>query len=221
MGVALDEQEIWNHSTGPRELLFVLAIRSVSRRKLRLFGCAAARQVFPLLSESSRAAVEVAELYADGFATDRQLAAARRTALQGALGQEWTVFRRIWNGEECRWATWNRQLGTAAWATLTKQEPMGRHEWCEGDSPRNEALLLHDICGDPFHPFTIDVSWLTTIVVGMAQAIYDDRAFERLPMLADALEEAGCANADLLGHCRGSGPHVRGCWVVDLLLGKE
>jgi hypothetical protein len=55
----------------------------------------------------------------------------------------------------------------------------------------------------------------------MAQAIYDERAFDRLPILADALEDAGCTNADILGHCRGAGPHAKGCWVVDLLLGKE
>jgi hypothetical protein len=55
----------------------------------------------------------------------------------------------------------------------------------------------------------------------LAQAIYDEGAFDRLPVLADALEETGCTNADILGHCRGPGPHVRGCWVVDLLLGKK
>jgi hypothetical protein len=55
----------------------------------------------------------------------------------------------------------------------------------------------------------------------LAQAIYEDRAFDRLPVLADALEDAGCTNSDLLGHLRGPGPHARGCWVLDLLLGKE
>ena len=58
-------------------------------------------------------------------------------------------------------------------------------------------------------------------MVKFAQAIYDDRDFDRLPILADALEEAGCTNADILAHCRQPGEHVRGCWVVDLLLGKE
>ena len=70
----------------------------------------------------------------------------------------------------------------------------------------------------------IDPSWLAWnngIVVKMAQAVYEERAFDRLPVLADALEEAGCADADLLSHLRGPGPHVRGCWAVDLLLGKE
>ena len=62
--------------------------------------------------------------------------------------------------------------------------------------------------------------WLTSTVLGLARAIYADRAFDRLPILADALEDAGCDDADVLAHCRGDGPHVRGCWVVDLVLGK-
>jgi hypothetical protein len=64
----------------------------------------------------------------------------------------------------------------------------------------------------------VNQEWRTSTTVSLAQAIYEDRAFDRLPILADALEEAGCDNTDLLAHCRGDGPHVRGCWVVDLLL---
>jgi hypothetical protein len=65
-----------------------------------------------------------------------------------------------------------------------------------------------------------DPEWLTSTVVALARGIYDDRAFDRMPILADALQDAGCDNADMLNHCRCNGPHVRGCWVVDLLLGK-
>jgi hypothetical protein len=65
------------------------------------------------------------------------------------------------------------------------------------------------------------LAWNAGTVRKMAQAIYDDRAFDQLPILADALEEAGCANRDILDHCRSGGDHVRGCWVIDLLLGKE
>ena len=64
-------------------------------------------------------------------------------------------------------------------------------------------------------------AWNDHTVPRIAQAIYGERAFDRMPILADALEDAGCDNADILGHCRQPGPHVRGCWVVDLLLGKE
>jgi hypothetical protein len=65
------------------------------------------------------------------------------------------------------------------------------------------------------------LAWNDGTVVKLAQGIYDDRAFDRLPVLADALEEAGCDDADILDHCRRPGEHVRGCWVVDLLLGKK
>ncbi|HEY7330947.1 MAG TPA: hypothetical protein VH592_25140 [Gemmataceae bacterium] len=84
--------------------------------------------------------------------------------------------------------------------------------------------MLRDIFGNPFHPVTLDPSWLTWhdgLLVSMVQKMYDSRDFSDMPVLADALEEAGCTNADILDHCRGPGPHVRGCLVVDLLLGKE
>ena len=70
------------------------------------------------------------------------------------------------------------------------------------------------------HPVALDPAWRTEAVVGLAAGVYADLAFERLPVLADALEDAGCANPDVLGHCRSAGPHARGCWVVDLILGK-
>jgi hypothetical protein len=84
-----------------------------------------------------------------------------------------------------------------------------------------QAGLLRDIFGNPFRPPTFDPSWRTSTAVGLARSIYAARAFDRLPILADALEEAGCDNPDVLSHCRGDGPHVRGCWVVDLVLGKS
>ena len=65
------------------------------------------------------------------------------------------------------------------------------------------------------------LAWNDGTIRKMAQVIYGDRAFDRLPLLADALEDAGCTDADILGHCRTPGEHVRGCWVVDLLLGKS
>ncbi len=83
-----------------------------------------------------------------------------------------------------------------------------------------QCNLIRDIFGNPFRPVAADPAWITPIVVAIAAAIYDDRAFDRLPVLADALEEAGCTNADVLLHCREPGEHVRGCWVVDLVLGK-
>jgi hypothetical protein len=84
-----------------------------------------------------------------------------------------------------------------------------------------QAVLLRDIFGNPFRPTSVDPSWLTSTVAQLAEGIYQERAFDRMPILADALQDAGCDNEDILDHCRGPGPHVRGCWVVDLLLGKS
>ena len=88
---------------------------------------------------------------------------------------------------------------------------------------KRQSDFLRDIFGNPFCPISLDPAWLTLndgTVLRIAQAIYGDRGFERLPHLADALEKAGCDEADILTHCRQLGKHVRGCWVLDLLLGR-
>ena len=94
-------------------------------------------------------------------------------------------------------------------------------EQCRTDEIRRQIGLLHCIFGNPFRPATLDPARRTATVTSLAQAIYNERAFDRLPILADALEDAGCTSADVLSHCRSGGEHVRGCWVVDLVLGKE
>jgi hypothetical protein len=81
--------------------------------------------------------------------------------------------------------------------------------------------LARDIFGNPFRPATLDPSWRTSTVLALAQGIYEERAFDRMPILADALEDGGCSDPQILNHCRGPGPHVRGCFVIDLILGKE
>jgi hypothetical protein len=81
--------------------------------------------------------------------------------------------------------------------------------------------IIRDIFGNPFRPVTFAPTWRTTDAVGVARSMYDSRDFAAMPILADALEDAGCDSADVLAHCRGDGPHVRGCWVVDLVLGKN
>jgi hypothetical protein len=82
------------------------------------------------------------------------------------------------------------------------------------------AEPLRCVIGDPVHSVTADLSWLTSTVVNLARQVYDSHDFSPMPILADALQDAGCDNPDVLEHCRGPGPHVRGCWVVDLVLGK-
>jgi hypothetical protein len=96
----------------------------------------------------------------------------------------------------------------------------------KGRVPRQtQAEMLRDLFGNPFRPAprlpATLLAWNDGTVRKLAQSIYDERAYDRLPILADALEEAGCTNAAILGHCRSAGPHVRGCWVVDLILGKQ
>ena len=92
-----------------------------------------------------------------------------------------------------------------------------------GAEPAVQARLLRDLFGDPFRPVPVDpgwAAWNSATIPKLAQAIYEERRFADLPILADALEDAGCTNQDILSHCRGPGPHVRGCWAVDLVLGK-
>ena len=84
-----------------------------------------------------------------------------------------------------------------------------------------QASLLRELIGNPFRPVTVNPAWLTSTVKQLAEAIYQEKAFDRMPILGDALEEAGCTDAEMLNHCRQQAEHVRGCWVVDLLLGKE
>jgi len=103
-------------------------------------------------------------------------------------------------------------------------ESQEESEVSQDQEASDEAQLIRDIFGNPFRHSIIDrdwVAWNDGTVRRIAQAIYDERAFERMPILTDALEDAGCDNAYILNHCREPGEHVRGCWVVDLLLGKQ
>jgi hypothetical protein len=102
--------------------------------------------------------------------------------------------------------------------------------WVTDDTPERirQAALLRDILGNPFRPATIEPAWRTPDVVAHAQLIYNERHLPagtldnaRLAVLADALEEAGCQDVQILWHLRSGGDHVRGCWVLDLLLGKS
>ncbi len=116
-------------------------------------------------------------------------------------------------------------------ADVIPEEPPGSPGWlatyktARSRERKAQKALLNDIFGNPFRPMSaFDPAWRAWndgTVPKLAQAIYEDRAFDRLPILADALEEASCTDQEILGHCRSGGEHVRGCWVVDLIIGKE
>jgi hypothetical protein len=98
------------------------------------------------------------------------------------------------------------------WTVFGKARPDDRATAC---------AMIRDVVGNPFRSVAFDRSWRTSTAVALAEGIYAERAFDRLPILADALEDAGCGDPEVLSHCRGPGPHVRGCWVIDMLLGKQ
>jgi hypothetical protein len=117
--------------------------------------------------------------------------------------------------------------GNAAWAVADHTIPDDEddsgptHARIRSAEQVVQATLLRDIFGNPFRPAALDPAWRTETVLALARGIYEERAFDRMPILADALQDAGCTDEDVLSHCRGPGPHARGCWVVDLVLGKE
>src|SRR5262249_45880859 len=116
-----------------------------------------------------------------------------------------------------------RPLDSLAVAVMVAQSVAGQRV-DKATELRAQTTLFRDLFGNPFRPVRIDPAWLRWnggAVERLARSIHDNRAFDHLPPLADSLEEAGCSNADVLAHCRGLGPHVRGCWVVDSLLGNE
>src|SRR5262249_20625661 len=90
-----------------------------------------------------------------------------------------------------------------------------------GDETHAQADLLRCVFGNPFQPLALHLAWRTSDVLRLAEGIYAERTFDGFPILADAAEEAGCTDARLLGHLRGPGPHVRGCWALDLILSKD
>jgi hypothetical protein len=90
-----------------------------------------------------------------------------------------------------------------------------------GDPIQRFPPLFRDIFGNPFRAVTFSPEWRTDTAVALARQMYDSREFSAMPILADALQDAGCASAEILEHCRGPGPHVRGCWVVDLVLDNK
>jgi hypothetical protein len=91
----------------------------------------------------------------------------------------------------------------------------------EAELEADHTAFLRDIFGNPFRTVAFSTEWRTTTVVLLAKLMYESMDFSTMPILADALQDAGCDNEDMLNHCRQTGEHVRGCWVVDLVLGES
>lgn len=216
----MTDQE-WLTCTDPTPMLEFLQDKA-SDRKLRLFAVACCRRYWDLLREErSRTAVLVAERFADGLATREELEDAQEEAVNA--GREGDGRGPVacchlrpdgsYPVEAARYVA-----GEMIDVMDTRQE-LSDEEWQA--ELRAEAEVLKEIFGNPFRPITIHPAWLSSNVVNLGEAIYEERAFDRIPELAGALEEAGCYDADILGHCRHQGLHVRGCWVVDAILGKS
>jgi hypothetical protein len=223
----------WNSCTDPQAMLQFLRGRA-SDRKLRLFAAACCRLVWDdLTAHRSRRAVETAEAYADGLATDADLLWAHSQALSAASDfRARLVGRRLVNrvGPTIQEG---RLFFAGQAAHAHRPFLLGRLGWLRHDAElgSRSPALLRDLFGPlPFRPRDIAPSvrtWNGGTVLRLAEAAYAERQLPagtldpgRLAVLADALEEAGVTDVELLAHLRGPGPHTRGCWALDLLLEK-
>lgn len=241
----MTEQQ-WRTCNDPKPMLRLLRGKA-RHRKLRLLACACCRRVWDLLSAESRQAVLVAERVADGLASADELrsashhatrpardAAAKRISnFPGAAGKAAAAlvgsdaYSRVYAayGDQLRQDAPQQAARELVLSVKAAQDPRDAYLEAEANEAAEQAALVRDLFGDPCRAMpTTDPSWLAWndgTLRKLAQAIYDERAFNRMPVLADALEEAGCTNQDILSHCRGAGQHARGCWVIDLLLGRH
>jgi hypothetical protein len=227
-------EDQWQACGEPQTMLRFLQGR-VSERKLRLFACACCRRIWERLADlRSRRAVETAE----GLAvTSQELWAAHRQAaiVADALDRQRSTSRarratrarqhkahRAW----CAAAAATRASGNwglevaADYAAQAAFESSRQRD----EERRRQADLLRDIVGNPFRPLAFDTAvrqWNGGAAVVLAREMYDGRDFGKAPLLADMLEDAGVNDGQFLEHLRGPGPHARGCFGVDLVLGRE
>jgi hypothetical protein len=205
--VIVTEQQ-WLLCADPLPMLDLLR-RRAGDRKVRLFACACCRLVWEHLPTQCLPAVELAERYADGAAGAAECAEARRR-LNALIAP--------WRGAGARLAQAVSELlrprfSAALVATRARTGPE------RGTLPGRQCELLRDL--HTFRPVRGQAAWRTADVCRLAQGMYQQRDFERLPVLGDALEEAGCAEPSILAHCRGPGLHALGCWVLDLVLARD
>jgi hypothetical protein len=211
----------WLAANRPEPMLEFIRDRA-SERKLRLFACACCRRIvdwFPHQRKRSRRVLEVAEQYADGLTDEVMLVLARdgrcpctSAARRGGVHAARAAI------VEAVMAVPKQRTGASVPSLEPARESQERERAVQ-------AALFRDLFCNPFSPaHTVGSSvlaWQERTVVKFASDIYQGRQFDRLPLLADALEDAGCTDAELLGHLRGPGPHVRGCWALDLVLSKS
>jgi hypothetical protein len=230
-------------------------------RKLRLFAAACCRRIWGLMQDDrSRHAVEIAEQWSDGKATDEERREAAAFAHQ-AHSDMWAIPHRdseqlarlnardaaAWICKDAPYAeitgpgitdctvTVALSAASAAGIATTPEAGPRQHARCSAILIESiaQVVLLRDTFGPlAFRPLpTIDpelFAWNGGLVRRLAEAAYEERSLPagtldpaRLAVLADALEEAGCTDAELLAHFRSPGPHYRGCWALDVVLGKE
>jgi hypothetical protein len=227
----------WQTSTDPEAMIrFLYNKRSfvrtkAGRRKLRLYACACCRGAWDLiLDDECRRAIEVSEAFADGRATKEELEQAREAAREAAMRRWRTGYETcrldakhettiLWRAARAAELAADKQPGMAAMVSgpiiAMDVSPRGRDQ-----ENRYQVALIRELVGDPFRPLGINRAWLKGTIRHLAQSIDEEQAFSELPVLADALEDAGCTDEAMLSHLRSPGPHQRGCWVIDLLLGK-
>jgi hypothetical protein len=189
-------------------------------RKVRLFNAAICRRFWDYLPEASRSILSESELLADGLvkANDAQLCDRANKVVHELFDQRYPT--KLFPSDEVRL---QRDAAAAVCYAVLPNELWGAaaYFWqLKPSEKQHHSNIIRDIFGNPFRFVAVQPAWLTPGVVSLAQTIYDDRAFDRMPILGDAIEETGCDNIDILDHCRSKSAHVRGCWVVDALLGK-
>jgi len=209
--------------------------RPLSRRKVRLWGVALVRTVMDGMPEEYLRAIELAEQMADGRPDPTVVAGVKEQLdrwywRERERGVEYynpaTLASYVCAGEpdtdlvggrESYWSTDISTLVARRWAE--------RHPETGGSlipSLTQHPVYLRDIFGNPFRPVAFDPAWRTSTAVALAKHMYESRDFSPMPILADALQDAGCDDESILSHCRDPQQvHVRGCWVVDLVLGKS
>jgi hypothetical protein len=173
----------------------------VSDRKLRLFSCACHHRVWDRITdEGMKSIINMMEQFADGTVTYDEMNAVYMKSSAGVYEAPLVYGNETALGDV---------LGTRDMSANAEIESAA------------QAILLRDIFGNPFESAIFEPSRRTLSVVRLCQTIYEERTFNKMPDLGDALERAGCRDQVILSHCREQNEHVRGCWVVDLILGKE